>query len=77
MCKVSKTRVLLLVLIGGFSGDSDGKKFACNAGDQGLIPGLGRFPCRQEWLPTLVFLENSMDRGRLQSTGCKEADTTE
>ena len=24
----------------GFSGDSDGKESACNAGDLGLIPGL-------------------------------------
>ena len=28
----------------GFSGDSDHKEFACNEGDLGLIPGLGRFP---------------------------------
>ena len=26
----------------GFSGGSDGKDYACNAGDPGLIPGLGR-----------------------------------
>ena len=26
------------------SGDSDGKKSACNAGDLGLIPGLGISP---------------------------------
>ena len=26
----------------GFPGGSDGKKSACNAGDLGLIPGLGR-----------------------------------
>ena len=25
-------------------GGSDGKESACNAGDLGLIPGLGRFP---------------------------------
>ena len=30
-------------------GDSDGKESACNAGDLGSIPGLGR------WLPTPVF----------------------
>jgi len=47
----------------GFPGGSDGKKFACNAGDPGLIPGLGRspgagngYPWRREWLPTPVFL---------------------
>ena len=29
---------------GGFPGGSDGKEFTCNAGDLGLIPGLGRSP---------------------------------
>ena len=28
----------------GFSGSSDGKESACNAGDLGLIPGSGRTP---------------------------------
>ena len=28
----------------GFPGGSDGKKFACNVGDPGSIPGLGRSP---------------------------------
>ena len=28
----------------GFPGGSDGKESACNAGDMGLIPGLGRSP---------------------------------
>ena len=28
----------------GFPGGSDGKKFTCNAGNLGLIPGMGRFP---------------------------------
>ena len=31
-------------IIWGFSGSSDGKEFACNAGDTGSIPGLGRSP---------------------------------
>ena len=30
------------VLSMDFRGDSDGKEFACNAGDLGLIPGSGR-----------------------------------
>ena len=30
--------------IRGFRGGSDGKESTCNAGDMGLIPGLGRFP---------------------------------
>ena len=28
----------------GFLGGSDGKEFACSAGDPGWIPGLGRSP---------------------------------
>ena len=28
----------------GFPGDSDSKEYACNAGDPGLTPGLGRSP---------------------------------
>ena len=31
----------------GFPDDSDSKESACNAGDMGLIPGLGRFPGRE------------------------------
>ena len=42
--------------MGGFPGGSDGKESACNAGDQGLIPGLGRCPGEREWRPTAVFL---------------------
>ena len=42
--------------IWGFPGSSDGKKPARNAGDPGLIPGLGRYPAEREWLPTPVFL---------------------
>ena len=33
-----------LTLFTGFLGGSDGKKSACNAGDLGSIPGLGRSP---------------------------------
>ena len=33
-----------------------GKESPCNAGDPGLIPGLGRFPWRMDRLPTPVFL---------------------
>ena len=36
---------------------------AGDIGDEGLIPGLGRFPWRRKWQPTPVFLPgNSMDR---------------
>ena len=51
-------------------GGSDCKESACNAGDPGLIPGLGRFPWRRKWQPTAVFLPRKYwveEPGRLQS----------
>ena len=39
-----------------FPGGLDGEESVCNTEDLGSIPGLGRFPWRREWLPTLVFL---------------------
>ena len=39
----------------GFPGGSAGKESACNVGNLGLIPGLGRYPWRRDWLPTPVF----------------------
>ena len=40
----------------GFPGGTDGKEYAWNAGYRSSIPGLGRFPRRREWQPTMVFL---------------------
>ena len=34
----------MYILCKGFPGSSAGKESACNAGDPGLIPGLGRSP---------------------------------
>ena len=46
-----------------FSGGSDGKESACNAGDPGLIPGSGRSPGEENGKPFWYScLENSMDR---------------
>ena len=39
----------------GFPGGSDGKEFACNKEDLGLIPGLGRSPGEGYGNPTPVF----------------------
>ena len=40
------------------------KNVACNAGDLGLIPGLGRYPGKGNGLPLQYScLENSMDKG--------------
>ena len=40
----------------GFPHSSVGKKSTCNAGDPGLIPGLGRSPRKRDRTPTPVFL---------------------
>ena len=40
----------------GFPVGSDSKQSACNAGDQGLIPGSGRSPREGNGYPTPVFL---------------------
>ena len=43
---------------------SVGKESTCNAGDTGLIPGLGRSPGKgNSYLLQYSCLENSMDRG--------------
>ena len=48
----------------GFLGSSDGKASACNAGDPGSIPGLGRSPGEGNGNPLQYsYLENPMDRG--------------
>ena len=53
----------------GFPGDSDGKEFACNAGDPGLIPQLGTSPGKGHGNPLQYpCLENSMDRGAWWAT---------
>ena len=47
----------------GFPCGSAGKEFACNAGDLGSIPGLGRSPGEEKGYPLQDSgLENSMDR---------------
>ena len=46
----------------GFPGGSAGKESACNAGDLGLIPGLGKSPGEGKGYPLQYSgLENSMD----------------
>ena len=48
----------------GFPSGSDHKESACNAGDSGSIPGLGRSPGEENGKPLQCsFLENPMDRG--------------
>ena len=46
----------------GFPGGSAAKESACNAGDLGLIPGLGRSPGEGKGYPLQYSgLKNSMD----------------
>ena len=53
----------------GFPGGSDGTESACNAGDLGLIPGLGRSPGKGKDCPLQnSCLENPMDRGTWWAT---------
>ena len=62
---VWKLSILLSnTLIVGFPGGSDGKESACNAGDPGSIPRLGRSPGEENGnLLQYSCLENSMERG--------------
>ena len=58
----------------GFPCGSPGKESTCNAGDLGLIPGIGRGPGeRKGYLLQYSSLENSMDSPWV----CKESDMTE
>ena len=53
----------------GFPGVSGGKESACNAGDESLIPGLGRSPKEGNCSPLQYYcLANPMDRGAWQAT---------
>ena len=58
----------------GFPGGSDGKEYAYNTEDAGLIPGSGRFPGEGNGNPLQhSCLENSMkeEPGGLQYLICK------
>ena len=60
----------------GFPGDSDSKEPACNAGDLGLIPGLGGSPEEGKSYPLQVFWPGEF-RGQYTPQGRKESDMTE
>ena len=63
----------------GFPGGSDGKESACNAGNLGLIPGLGRSPGGGHGNPLQYScLENPHGQRSLAGYspwGCKESDS--
>ena len=72
---ISRNRELF-IFIDRFPCDSAGKESACNVGDLGLIPGVGRSPGEREWLPTPVFWPGEF-HGLHNPWGCKELDMTE
>ena len=54
--------LVLTILLQGFPDSSIGKESACNAGDPGSIPGLGRSPGEGKGYPLQYSgLENSKD----------------
>ena len=57
-----------LVRYMGFPGGADVKESACNAGDLGLIPGLGRSPGEGKGYPLQYSGKNFLDRGAWQAT---------
>ena len=64
----------------GFPGGLDGKESACNAGNLGLIPGLGRSLGEGNAYPLQYScLGNSMDRGTCWAMvhGAAKRNTTE
>ena len=59
----------ILTHVCGFPSGSDGKESACNTGDLGSIPGLGRSPGERNGRPLQYScLENSMERGAWWAT---------
>ena len=70
------SRFLWQHLVLCFPSGSDGKEFACNAGDAGFIPGLGRSPEEGNGNPLQYScLENPMDRGAWLSMGSQKSWT--
>ena len=58
-----------VIRLSGFPGTSDGEESTCNAGDLGLIPGLGRSSGGGHGNPLQnSCLKNSVDRGAWQAT---------
>ena len=57
--------------VDSFHGGSEGKESACNVGNLGSIPGLGRSTGEGNGYPLQYScLENPMDRGAWRATVC-------
>ena len=58
-----------ICLLPGFPGGSNGKEFACNAGDLDSVPASGISPGEGNGKPfQYSYLENSMNRGAWRAT---------
>ena len=73
--------ILLNLVCLGFPGGSDSKESACNAGDLGSIPGLGRSPGGRHGNPFMYScLKNPLEQRSPEGYspwGHKESDMTE
>ena len=66
---ISALTILITIALMGFPGGSDGKESACNAGDLGSTPGLGRSSGEGNGNPLeYSCLKNPMDRGAWRPT---------
>ena len=65
--------------VDGFPGGSDSKESACETGDLGLIPGLGRSPGEGNgYHSSLAWrIHGQMSLVGCSPLSCKESDTTE
>ena len=80
-CVSFTCKVIHIYIFMGFPGVSDSKKSACDTGDLGSVPGLGRSPGEGNSDPLQYScLKNSKDREAWQTKGPwdhRESDTTE
>ena len=62
-------KILMILLVTGFTSGSEGKESSCNTGDLGLIPGSGRSP-GEGTVNLLQFtcMKNPKDRGAWDSS---------
>ena len=81
LCLTYFTQDLYFYIEAFFPGDPDGKESACNAGDPGSMPGLGRFSGEGNGKPTPMFLPGESHGQRslvgYSPWGRKELDMTE
>ena len=72
---------IIIIIIMGFPGGSDGKESTCDAGDLDSIPVLGRSPGGEHGNPLqyscIENLQGQRSLAGYNPWGCNESDTTE